>query len=100
MFNKYKKEKNRFENSKKRALAIGLQSDFELSIKNVQVDKEGVSSPSVILKGSPAGMLAGLTILYKEIKSQIPMYEGMLDDALKTLDSITYKYEKVEENIK
>lgn len=32
---KNKKEKNRFENSKRRAVAKGLQSDFELSIKNV-----------------------------------------------------------------
>lgn len=97
---KDKKGKNRFEDSKKRAVAMGLQSDFELSIKNVQVDKKGVSLPSIILNGTPAGMLVGLTILYKEIKSRTPMYEGMLDDALETLDSIIYKYEKVEEKIK
>lgn len=97
---KNKKERNRFEDSKKRAVAMGLQSDFELSIKNVKVDKKGVSSPSVILNGTPAGMLVGLAILYKEIKSQIPMYKGMLDDTLETLDSIIYKYEKVEEKIK
>lgn len=96
---KNKKEKNRFENLKRRAVAKGLQSDFELSIKNVQADKKGFSSPEVILNGTPAGLLVGLAILYKEIKSNVPMYYGMLDDVLETIDPITYKYERVEERI-
>lgn len=53
----------------------------------------------MILNGTPAGLLVGLAILYKEIKSNVPMYYGMLDDVLETIDSITYKYERVEERI-
>lgn len=83
-----------------RVVEKGLQSDFELSIKNVKADKKEVSSPSVILNGTPAGLLVGLAILYKEIKSNVPMYYGMLDDVLETIDSITYKHERVEEKIK
>lgn len=82
------------------AVVNGLQSDFELSIKNVQGNKKGMSSPELRLGGNPAGMLVGMAILYKEVKQKIPMYDGILNDVIETLDIITDRYEKVEKKIK
>lgn len=78
----------------------GLQSDFELSIKNVQGNKEGMSSPKIKLEGSSSGMLVAMAILYKELKKKILMYDGILNDIIDALDSITEKYEVVEKEIK
>ncbi len=109
--NKNQKEKNEdmdimemlngiLDSAKKEVVANGLQSDFELSIKNVQGNKKGMSSPEMVVKGSPSGMLVAMAILYKELKKKIPMYDGILDDTIDALDSITDRYERVEKKIK
>lgn len=92
--------KELLDSAKKEAVVNGLQSDFELSIKNVQGKKKGMSSPEIMIKGNSAGMLVGMAILYKELKKKIPMYDGILDDTIDALDSITDRYERVEKEIK
>ncbi len=92
--------KEHLESTRIEIVVGGLQSDFELSIKNVQGNKKGLSSPKIKLEGSLSGMLVAMAILYKELKKKIPMYDGILNDIIDTLDSITEKYEVVEKEIK